>query len=80
MRSVVTPIVALLIAAGIISIVLLALGASPLAVFVALGQGAFGTPLAFTDTLVKSTPLIFCGLAIAVAFQGAVWNIGADSW
>jgi general nucleoside transport system permease protein len=78
MRSVVTPIVALLIAAGIISIVLLALGASPLAVFVALGQGAFGTPLAFTDTLVKSTPLIFCGLAIAVAFQGAVWNIGAD--
>ena len=30
------------------------------------------------DTLVKSTPLIFTGLAISIAFSGALWNIGAD--
>ena len=62
----------------IISIVLLALGASPLAVFEDLWRGAFGSWLAATDTLVKSLPLVFTGLAIAIAFQGALWNIGAD--
>jgi len=67
-----------LLAFALISLVLLALGASPAGVFIALGQGAFGSWLAFTDTLVKSTPLVFTGLAVAVAFQGALWNIGAD--
>jgi general nucleoside transport system permease protein len=69
---------ALTIAAASISIVLIALGASPAAVFADLWQGAFGNWLAFTDTIVKSTPLVFTGLAIAIAFQGALWNIGAD--
>src|SRR5579863_1539119 len=69
---------ALVIATAIISIVLLALGASPAAVFADLWQGAFGNWLAATDTLVKATPLVFTGLAIAIAFQGALWSIGAD--
>ena len=72
------PLAALTIATAIISIVLIALGASPVAVFADLWQGAFGNWLAFTDTLVKATPLVFAGLAIAIAFQGALWNIGAD--
>ena len=69
---------ALAIAIAAISIILMVLGASPLAVFADLWQGAFGNWLAATDTLVKATPLVFTGLAIAVAFQGALWNIGAD--
>jgi ABC-type uncharacterized transport system permease subunit len=69
---------ALAIAIATISIVLVALGASPIAVFADLWQGAFGNWLAATETLVKSTPLVFTGLAIAIAFQGALWNIGAD--
>jgi ABC-type uncharacterized transport system permease subunit len=76
--SAIRPLAAIAIAAVVISIVLIALGASPLAVFADLWQGAFGNWLATTDTLVKTTPLIFTGLAIAIAFQGALWNIGAD--
>jgi len=72
------PLAALALAAVIISLVLIALGASPLAVAADLWQGAFGNWLAATDTLVKATPLVFTGLAIAIAFQGALWNIGAD--
>jgi simple sugar transport system permease protein len=72
------PAAAIALAIALISIVLLALGASPAGVFVALGQGAFGNWIAFTDSLVKATPLIFTGLAISVAFSGALWNIGAD--
>ena len=78
MRTVAKPVAALVLAFALISLVLLALGASPPGVFIALWQGAFGSWLAFTDTLVKATPLVFTGLAVAVAFQGALWNIGAD--
>jgi len=72
------PIAAVILAAALIALVLLALGASPFGVMGALWQGAFGTWLAFTETLVKAMPLVFCGLAVAIAFQGALWNIGAD--
>jgi ABC-type uncharacterized transport system permease subunit len=72
------PFAALAVAAAIVSVILLALGASPINVFTALYAGAFGNWVVFTDTLTKSTPLLFCGLAIAIAFEGALWNIGAD--
>ena len=72
------PVAALALAAALIAIVLFALGASPLAVFAALCEGAFGNWLAATDTLVKTTPLVFTGLAVSIAFRGALWNIGAE--
>ncbi len=72
------PAAAIALAIALISLVLLALGASPAGVFLALAQGAFGNWIAFTDSLVKATPLIFTGLAISVAFSAALWNIGAD--
>ncbi|MEA2648002.1 MAG: ral nucleoside transport system permease protein, partial [Candidatus Binataceae bacterium] len=78
LAAVARPLAALAIAVALISLVLVALSASPLAVFADLWQGAFGNWLAATDTLVKATPLVFTGLAISIAFQGALWNIGAD--
>jgi ABC-type uncharacterized transport system permease subunit len=78
LSSIGKPVAALALAIGLISIVLLALGASPLGVFAALADGAFGNWTAFTDTIVKSTPLVFTGLAVSLAFSGALWNIGAD--
>lgn len=72
------PAGAIAVAIALISLVLLALGASPGGVFIALWQGAFGNWIAFTDSLVKATPLVFTGLAISVAFSAALWNIGAD--
>jgi len=45
----------------------------------AFGRGAAGSPNVFASyTLVRSTPLILTGLAIALAFRGGVLNIGAD--
>ena len=34
--------------------------------------------LNLTETLVKAAPLIFTGLAVAVAFRAKFWNIGAE--
>jgi general nucleoside transport system permease protein len=72
------PLAAVVLAAALVTLVVIALGASPATVFVALAEGAFGNWLACADTLVKATPLLFCGLAVAIAFEGALWNIGAD--
>ncbi|MCL4214797.1 MAG: ABC transporter permease [Gemmatimonadales bacterium] len=45
----------------------------------ALWDGAFGSSYAFwSATLVRATPLLFVGLAVAVAFRANVLNIGAE--
>lgn len=45
----------------------------------ALWRGSFGNWYALTSsTLVRATPLILTGLAVAIAFRAGVWNIGAD--
>lgn len=45
----------------------------------ALWRGAFGSWYALTSaTLVRSTPLVLVGLAIALAFRGGAFNIGAE--
>jgi general nucleoside transport system permease protein len=60
------------------AILFLAVGVNPVSAFQSLLQGAFGTWRATTETLVKATPLIFTGLATAIAFRARLWNIGAE--
>ena len=43
-----------------------------------LFRGALGTRLNLLETLVKASPLIFTGLAVAFAFRARFWNIGAE--
>jgi simple sugar transport system permease protein len=54
-------------------------GASPFAVFAAVIKGALGSQFAFLETLTRATPLIFTGLAAAVAFRARLWNIGGEA-
>lgn len=45
----------------------------------AFWDGAFGSAFAiWSATLVRTTPLLFVGLAVALAFRGGVLNIGAE--
>ena len=47
--------------------------------FGALVRGSVGSPYAiFSATLVRATPLILTGLAVALAFRGGILNIGAE--
>jgi ABC-type uncharacterized transport system permease subunit len=78
-RRIVPP--ALAIAATFLVAALLALvaGGNPFAVFGLILKGAFGSKFALLETLNSATPLIFTGLAIAVAFRAKLWNIGAEA-
>ena len=50
----------------------------PLTAYAALLQGAFGSFDAIIDTLVATSPLVFGGLAVAIAFKAGLFNIGAQ--
>lgn len=63
----------------IASLLVLAAGASPFAVFGLVIKGAAGSRFAILETLTRATPLIFTGLAVAVAFRAKLWNIGAEA-
>ncbi|MDD0837405.1 ABC transporter permease [Curvibacter sp. HBC61] len=41
-------------------------------------KGGFGSVFAWSETLTRATPLIFTGLAAAVAFRARLFNIGAE--
>lgn len=73
-------VLAISLAAALVlcALLFLAVGVNPVAAFASLLQGAFGTWRAATETLVKATPLIFTGLATAIAFRARLWNIGAE--
>jgi simple sugar transport system permease protein len=53
-------------------------GAPVFASFGALLEGGFGSRFALSETLTRATPLIFTGLAAAVAFRARFFNIGAE--
>jgi general nucleoside transport system permease protein len=54
-------------------------GANPFAVLGQIAVGALGSKFALLETLNRATPLIFTGLAAAVAFRARLWNIGAEA-
>ena len=68
--------VAIALLAG--AVIILLSGQDPLLAYSALFQGAFGGVKPVTETLVAATPLIFGGLAFAVAAQAGLFNIGIE--
>lgn len=72
---------ALALAATVVVASLLALiaGADPFSVLGLIVSGAVGSKFALLETLNRATPLVFTGLAVAVAFRARLWNIGAEA-
>ncbi|RIK33959.1 MAG: ABC transporter permease [Chloroflexi bacterium] len=54
------------------------LGANPFQAYIGMLQGAFGSPNALADSLVKAGPLLFVGVGICIAYRGGVINIGGE--
>lgn len=81
-RSVARPLLALGAALSIVALLALLIaisGSDAPSALAALGRGAVGSRYAFfSATLVRATPLILAGLAVALAFTAGVINIGAE--
>ena len=62
-----------------LALFLVVLRYDPVRAGAALLKGAFGSWYAFgSGTLVRATPLLMTGLAVAIAFRGGVFNVGAE--
>ena len=53
-------------------------GESPIRAYTSLIQGALGTPQSIANTISKSIPLAFTGLAVAMGSRCGMLNIGAE--
>lgn len=72
------PVVSVIIAVAIGSVIIWISGYDAMAAFAALFKGALGSPKAIGDTLLRATPLMFTGLAVAYGFRAGLFNIGAE--
>ncbi len=72
------PLVAVLAAFAVGSVFVLAIGDNPLETYELLLGSALWWPDGIGYTLFLATPLIFTGLAVAVAFRAGLLNIGAE--
>jgi simple sugar transport system permease protein len=72
------PLVAVVAAFAVGSVFVLAIGDNPVETFGLLVGSALWWPDGIGYTLFLATPLIFTGLAVAVAFRAGLLNIGAE--
>jgi general nucleoside transport system permease protein len=76
--SVAVPVVSIAVAFVLMALLLLATGHPPLHSFRRLFEAAFTAHGALSETVVSATPLVFTGLAAAVAFRMNLFNIGGE--
>ncbi len=77
-RATLAPVTAVLATMLICSALIVWAGAPVLNSWLLMLKGALGSRFALTETLTRSVPLIFTGLAVAIAFRSKFYNIGAE--
>ncbi|MFO1062126.1 MAG: ABC transporter permease [Dongiaceae bacterium] len=76
--TILAPVAAVGVALALCAVLVAASGAPVLPAYGVLVKGALGSWFALSETLTRATPLIFTGLAAAVAFRARLWNIGGE--
>ncbi len=77
-RALLVPVLSVICGFLVAGVVVALSGADPFAALVALLEGAFTQRNALTETLIATIPYIFLGLAVAIGFKAALFNIGAE--
>lgn len=77
-RELLFPVIAVAAAFAVGGVFVLAIGDNPIQTYRLLLGSALGWPDGIGYTLFLATPLIFTGLAVAVAFRAGLLNIGAE--
>ena len=53
-------------------------GHDPVEAYTSMWEGSLGSSDGLQSTLIKATPLVLTGLAVATALRGGLWNIGGE--
>lgn len=76
--NVAVPLASVVLAMVVIGVLLVATGHNPISTYGHIVTASLTQPGALSQTLVSMTPLLFTGLAAAVAFRMRLWNIGGE--
>ena len=66
----------LLAGAGLIALS----GVNPLTAYAAMLSGAVGSPQSIANVLVRASPLLLCGVGVAIGIKAGLWNVGAEGY
>ncbi len=72
------PVFAIIAALIVVAILLLIVGRNPIVTYSGIFTGAFGSWFAFTETMVAASPIMLCGLGVAIAAWVGLMSIGAE--
>src|ERR687888_1928904 len=72
------PLLSVFTALVVGGVVIAVTGGDVLRAYQGLWEGSVGRPQSISDTLVWTTPYIFGGLAVALAFKAGLFNIGVE--
>src|SRR5688572_9639528 len=78
LREILSPLIAVFAAFVVGGIIILLIGDNPFEAYRLLLANSFGSAKDFGYTLFYATPLIYTGLAVAVAFRCGLLNVGAE--
>lgn len=78
MIMIIKPIITIFIAFAIGGILIAISGKNPFYAYAALFKGAFSGNGGFYNTLFSATPLIYTGIATAIAFKANIFNMGVE--
>jgi general nucleoside transport system permease protein len=78
LRALLPPAFAVVIAAVVGGVLIALLGRNPFAVYQTLLAGGLSGWPNLSVTLQMTTPLLFTGLSVAIAFRAGLWNIGVE--
>ena len=72
------PLLAVFAALAAGAVFIAAIGEKPLEIYALLFREALGTGYGLGQTLFRATPLLFAGLAVALAFRAGLFNVGVE--
>ena len=78
LKSILFPILTVILALGFTSLVLLTTDASPLEAYRTLLQGGAGSGRKMMDVLVAWVPLLIVTMGLLITFAAGLWNIGIE--
>jgi general nucleoside transport system permease protein len=76
--EVICRIVSVLLALLVAGVVIKLIGMSPILMLQKALKSTLGSAYGFEQALVLATPLILCGLSVAIGLRMNIWNIGAE--
>ncbi len=71
-------LIALALSFGVVSLILISIGASPTQAFQNMFRGSFGEIRKFAEVLVAFVPLLLVTAGLLVTFSAGLWNIGVE--